>query len=183
MSKVKTMTMDEVFRKHLGERMKYVRKVAGLTQRQLAEACGLTQNSWSQFESGLRMPSVMQLLTLCHYTNTRMDYLMGFSDRHRDAAFSILDLEEALTCLAMFSDVEIEGDGTKITLDVKNSANKRYLLEMMQRVLEAQEHANKRIKEEVSLEDLEREYREFQHNSHRLDSVYRMIAGERIYDR
>lgn len=183
LGKTRVMTTEEWFLSGLGERMKAVRKAAGIRQWQIAEACGLTQHAWSQFEHGTRLPSATALLTLCLSTNTRMDYLFGQTDRYRDSVFSILDLEEALSALAVFSDIKISARGNKITLDVGDSEDAKDIIEMAQRVVQMQKGTKDVIKNGVSLEELEAHYRNLQHAEHRNESVYKMIAGDGIYNK
>lgn len=51
----------------LGEALKASREKAGLTQQELAEACGWTsKSSYNPYESGLKDPSFSVLLRIAH---------------------------------------------------------------------------------------------------------------------
>lgn len=54
----------DVPKEHLGARIKQFRKLAGLKQAQLAEACGLEVNTISRYETGASAPSIEQLIRL-----------------------------------------------------------------------------------------------------------------------
>ncbi len=48
----------------LGDRIKYLRELRGLTQAALAEKCGISQGALAQFESGMHAPLVSTLVKL-----------------------------------------------------------------------------------------------------------------------
>ncbi len=60
-----------------GEKVRYLREVAGLTQLQLGEAIHMTQRKISYMECGKYEPSIEDLITLCTYFNVSSDYLLG----------------------------------------------------------------------------------------------------------
>lgn len=64
----------------LSERLKQTRLDLHYTQKQVAEACGLTKNAITNYESGFREPSIDVLIKLCNYLDVSADYLIGRVD-------------------------------------------------------------------------------------------------------
>ena len=61
----------------LGERIKYVRKKRGLSQAELVQRLNCTQAALSQYERGVREPSIGDLGNIADSLNTSTDYLLG----------------------------------------------------------------------------------------------------------
>ncbi|MGN1052432.1 MAG: helix-turn-helix domain-containing protein [Candidatus Scatosoma sp.] len=59
------------------ERLRQLRKDAGLKQAQLAEAIGATQRKISYLESGQTEPDLYTLCMLADYFEVSTDYLLG----------------------------------------------------------------------------------------------------------
>jgi transcriptional regulator with XRE-family HTH domain len=68
------------FMKILGERIKILRKSKNLLQRELAEILSIANDTMIRFESGVRRPSLDNLIILADYFDVSMDYLIGRSD-------------------------------------------------------------------------------------------------------
>lgn len=64
----------------LSERLKQSRIELNYTQKQVADACGLTKNAITNYESGFREPSIEVLIKLCDFLNVSADYLIGRVD-------------------------------------------------------------------------------------------------------
>lgn len=64
----------------LPERLKSLRKKAGLTQKQIAEKLQVGQNSYSNWEKGKRTPIQPTIEKLAEILNTSTDYLLGKTD-------------------------------------------------------------------------------------------------------
>lgn len=62
-----------------GERLLRLRKERGITQTELGERLGVTQNQISRYERGAVNPSVETLIQLTQILNTSADYLLGLS--------------------------------------------------------------------------------------------------------
>lgn len=62
------------------ERLKSLRKEAGLTQKELAEQLGIKQPTYTQWELGRRSPSSETLEKFANFFNVSTDYLLGNSD-------------------------------------------------------------------------------------------------------
>jgi transcriptional regulator with XRE-family HTH domain len=61
----------------LGSAIASARDKAGLTQEQLAEACGVHQMTVSAWERGLRAPGAMELRAVARATKVSADALLG----------------------------------------------------------------------------------------------------------
>lgn len=61
------------------ERLKYLRcaKIPTITQKDLANALGITQRKVSFMETGTTEPSLGDIKALCKYFNVSADYLLG----------------------------------------------------------------------------------------------------------
>ena len=64
----------------LAERIKSLRKGAGLTQQQLGLQFGVAKNTISQYETGRNAPNDDIKIAMANYFNVSMDYLMGKTD-------------------------------------------------------------------------------------------------------
>lgn len=61
-------------------RIRELRKAKSLSQDQLAEKLNVTKQAISQYERGVRKPSVPILEALCDFFNVSSDYLLGKDD-------------------------------------------------------------------------------------------------------
>lgn len=64
----------------LPERLKTIRKRAGLTQKEFGRLFGLADNTVSQYENGLHAPSDEIKIAIANHYHVSMDYLMGETD-------------------------------------------------------------------------------------------------------
>lgn len=62
------------------ERLKELRKIKGVTQKEVADAVNLSIRAISNYEQGIREPSLDILKKLCVYFNVTSDYLIGLED-------------------------------------------------------------------------------------------------------
>jgi len=69
--------------KRIGNRIKELRKQAGLTLKQLAEANGLTPGTLSKIENGLVKPSITTLEMLAHNLKVDIGYLFKADEEKR----------------------------------------------------------------------------------------------------
>lgn len=65
---------------YFGDKLKALRKGAGITQSQLADKVDLATGTISAYEQGLKYPSIEVLIKICEILNTSSDYLLGISD-------------------------------------------------------------------------------------------------------
>jgi transcriptional regulator with XRE-family HTH domain len=59
------------------ERLKMVRKTLGLTQKQVAEIMGITEQNYQRYEYGKTTPTLEKLVKFCNDFKVSLDYLMG----------------------------------------------------------------------------------------------------------
>ena len=71
--------MDEVeLRLYLGQRVKYLRRLASLTQARLAEKTNLSVNYISEIETGITSPTLKTLLKIAQELNVEVKELFNF---------------------------------------------------------------------------------------------------------
>lgn len=61
----------------IGERLCEIRKDRGLTQKQLADALGVSENSISLYERDITTPDDEIKIRMAEYFNISLDYLIG----------------------------------------------------------------------------------------------------------
>lgn len=76
--------------KLIGERIKQVRKEAGMTQQQLAQRLGIPYQSIGQWERGIRKPKIETLQAIADAIGVSLDYLLG----NVTDPFFVLDTEK-----------------------------------------------------------------------------------------
>ena len=64
------------------EKLKDLRKSRNLKQKEVAEAINLTVNAISNYEQGLREPSLTVLKDICIFFDVSADYLVGITDEY-----------------------------------------------------------------------------------------------------
>ena len=64
------------------EKLKDLRKSRNLKQKEVAEAINLTVNAISNYEQGLREPSLTVLKDICLFFDVSADYLVGITDEY-----------------------------------------------------------------------------------------------------
>lgn len=62
------------------QRLKQLREKRGISQLKLAMDLGMTQNSVSRYESGVREADYKTLIALADYFNVSIDYLLNRTD-------------------------------------------------------------------------------------------------------
>ena len=97
----------------VGERIRTMRKAAGLTQKSLAESIGLTESAVRNYELGLRSPSNEQLAAMAEAMSIAPEALMDIRvDSAREALEMLFRMEDTLG-LAPTG----EGDALALTID------------------------------------------------------------------
>lgn len=64
----------------LKDRASALRKAAGLSQKELGDVLGLSQNAISTIESGSRGTTIEKLVLLAEFFHVSTDYLLGITD-------------------------------------------------------------------------------------------------------
>lgn len=65
------------------ENLKKLRKNAGISQQQLADVVGVSQQSINKYENHGVEPDIATLISLANYFSTSVDYLIGNTDIER----------------------------------------------------------------------------------------------------
>jgi transcriptional regulator with XRE-family HTH domain len=63
------------------ERLRSLRNSKGLSQKVLAEAMGITEAGYQNYEVGRRLPTFEKLLAICNALGCSADYLLGRTDK------------------------------------------------------------------------------------------------------
>lgn len=66
------------------ERLKDLRKQAGLTQVDVAERLGVSQPAYASWERGIKKPTQENLVKIAQVLNVSVDYLVGNSEERID---------------------------------------------------------------------------------------------------
>lgn len=66
--------------KRLNEKLRELRSQLGISQKQAAKDMGITPTAYSNYEQGLREPSLETLKIICEYYGVTADYLIGLED-------------------------------------------------------------------------------------------------------
>lgn len=71
------------------ERLKKLRKDAGLTQVDVAEKLGISQPAYASWERGIKKPTQDNLVKIAQVLNVSVDYLVGNLEEKSDALDNI----------------------------------------------------------------------------------------------
>ncbi|MCI7741969.1 MAG: helix-turn-helix domain-containing protein [Clostridiales bacterium] len=75
--------------------LKNLREETGTTQRQLAEAVSVSQQSVNKYENHNIEPDIETLIRIADFFNTSIDYLVGYSQiRRKNESVTPFDLTE-----------------------------------------------------------------------------------------
>lgn len=80
----------------VGMNIKELREQEGVSQKQLAEAVRLAQNTLSQFETGKREPDLSTTQRIADYFGVSVDYLLGRNDKKRPTPVTESGLSDRL---------------------------------------------------------------------------------------
>lgn len=64
----------------MNTKLKLLRKEKNVSQREVSKALGITMSAYSNYEQGIRQPSLEILIKICKYFEVSADYLLGLSD-------------------------------------------------------------------------------------------------------
>ena len=65
---------------YMKEKLKELRIEKNVSQKIVANAIGVTLSAYSNYEQGIRTPSVEIIKKLCEYFKVSADYLIGLED-------------------------------------------------------------------------------------------------------
>lgn len=71
----------------LANRLKELRKLSNLTQRDVSLKLGVTERSYQRFESGENKPSLSNLIELANIFNVSLDFLVGREGDFKDSLY------------------------------------------------------------------------------------------------
>ena len=69
-----------MLKEEVGKRLKESRKIAGYTQKQVAEKMGMVQPSYIKYELGKLELDYQKMIFLCKLFDVSADYLLGLED-------------------------------------------------------------------------------------------------------
>ena len=64
----------------IGEQIKAMRKIRGLTQKELAEKIGLNKTTYARYENGERRIPLKTAIRLAEFYHISLDYMAGLTD-------------------------------------------------------------------------------------------------------
>lgn len=80
---------------NIGERIRAIRKSKGMTQKQVAEECGMADSAIRKYESGSQKPKLETLQRIATALNVSPTYLIGYDDKIvRPEQYTSVELEE-----------------------------------------------------------------------------------------
>ena len=68
------------FMKDFAKKLKDSRESKGLSQSEVSKALGMTRNAFTNYEAGIREPSLDTLKLICQVLDVSADYLLGLTD-------------------------------------------------------------------------------------------------------
>lgn len=101
------------------ERLIELRKINGISQRELARQTGITQAAISLWEKGTQQPNADSIQRICKFFDISTDYFLGHSEDYGNIQYS--EQKEELTpsereLLEMYRGLSPEGKGTAKSL-------------------------------------------------------------------
>lgn len=69
------MASDEISPRAIGERLAMLRQVLGLAQYEVAARAGIPPNTYNQYETGVRRPSLENAVALCEAFDLTLDWI------------------------------------------------------------------------------------------------------------
>ncbi len=68
-------------KKEIGKRLKELRESLNLSQLKFADKCGISQTTYSHYETGLNLITTINAYAICKTYNVSMDYLVGRTNK------------------------------------------------------------------------------------------------------
>ena len=72
---------------NLANRLKELRRLSNLTQRQTSLKLGVTERSYQRIESGENIPKLSNLIELANIFNVSLDFLVGREGQFNDSLY------------------------------------------------------------------------------------------------
>lgn len=108
---------------NVGERIKTIRKLNGLSQLELANKCGLNRNSIYNYEKGKRHPKSDDLQSIANALNIPSHYLIGNDDTEAFNDALVNDIAVNLSKLVKSKDADTNMIGKQIDIIIQNMVN------------------------------------------------------------
>lgn len=64
-------------KKEIGKKLKEIRSILNLSQQKLSDECGISQTTYSGYETGRYLINTTTIYTICEKYNVSMDWLVG----------------------------------------------------------------------------------------------------------
>lgn len=80
---IKYNTQIKTNKKQIGKRLKELRNSLNLSQLKFADKCGISQTTYSHYETGLNLITTLNAYAICKTYNISMDYLVGRIDNKK----------------------------------------------------------------------------------------------------
>lgn len=100
------------------DRLRCLREIRGLTQKEAAKRMGISRTTYSNYESGNREPDIDTLVKIADFYEVSIDFLVGRTDNpnmtfseHERFIYDKLDLTDE----EIISQVDMYYDGMKLT--------------------------------------------------------------------
>lgn len=87
-------------------RLKYLRTIRGVTQKELAEHLSYQASSVSNYENAGNLPSIPDLIKIGEYLDVSIDYLLGITDYDTNIYSKELENEECIKLFVSLSEEE-----------------------------------------------------------------------------
>lgn len=63
------------------DRMKWLRDIRNITQKEIAAYLGIKQQQYARYEKGINVMPVTYLIKLCQFYDVSADYILGLSNK------------------------------------------------------------------------------------------------------
>ena len=124
----------------LGERIKYQRTRAGLSQERVAELVGVSRQSVTKWESGQSAPSTENLFRLAEIFGTTVDMLLDIPDERDSQSTDQAQIKELTSQIQYLYRIEsarkaeaerVRIENEKRTEELQNKSNKVWLVQIL----------------------------------------------------
>ncbi len=97
--------------KNVGNKIRELRKNAGMTQSELADRLGISPSAVGMYEQGRREPDSNMLLKICSVFGTSSDYILGKAEENKAETREISDVFDEFTrILSMQQGLMFDGE-------------------------------------------------------------------------
>jgi len=83
----------------IGERIRHIRRQKGMTQKQVADACGMADSAIRKYESGTQVPKIETLCRIAAALDMPITELIDSEHAEKSNPFWTVDLNDKLRCV------------------------------------------------------------------------------------